>query len=58
MSWKQTKTQEAANKGVGSVMMFTDEWVDAHQPGPSEGPFGKIGERLPNLTLDSSEVSS
>ena len=39
-------------------MMFIDEWVDAHQSGLGEGSLGKIGDTLPILTIDSSEVSS
>ena len=57
MSWKQTQTQEAADEGVESTVIFIDEWVDSHQPGPDEGSSRQI-PNLPNLTLDSREVSS
>ena len=58
MSWKQTKTWAAAYEGVEATVMFTDEWADTHQPGLGEGSSGNIGDILPNLTLNSSEVSS
>ena len=57
MSWKQTQTQEAADEGVEAIVMFTDEWVDAHQSSPDEGLSWQIPD-LPNLTLNSSKVSS
>ena len=56
MSWKQT--QAAADEGVEAAVMFTHEWVEAHQSGPDEGPSRQMGDNLPELTLDSSEVSS
>ena len=34
---EQTQTQEATNEGVEAVVMFMDEWVVSHQPGPHEG---------------------
>ena len=37
MSWKQTQTRVVANEGVEAAVMFTDEWVVAHRPGPNEG---------------------
>ena len=57
MSWKQTKTQEATDEGVEATMMFMDEWATAHRLGPDEGLSRPISS-LPNLTLNSSEVSS
>ena len=52
------QTQEDADEGVEVAVMFTDEWADTHRPGLGEGSSGNIGDSLPNLTLDSSEVSS
>ena len=54
--WKQTQTQAAVDEGVEAAMMFMDEWISAHQAGPNEG----LSQQpiLPNLTLNSSEVSS
>ena len=57
MSWKQTQTQAATDEGVEVVVMFMDEWAVAHRPGPDEGLSRQI-PNLPNLTLNSSEVSS
>ena len=37
MSWKQMQTQAVVDEGVEVVVMFTDEWITAHQPGPDEG---------------------
>ena len=49
---------QAVDEGVESIVMFTDEWVSAHQSGPGEGLSRQIGDDLPNLTLDSREVGS
>ena len=45
MSWKQTQIHTAADEihtaadeGVGAAIMFTHEWVAAHQPVAGEGP--------------------
>ena len=57
MSWKQTQTQAATDEGVEAAMMFTDEWVFTHQPGPDEGSSRQIPSLL-DLTLKSSEASS
>ena len=38
-------------------MMFTYEWVDAHQPGDGEGQSAQTGGNLPTLTLDPTKVS-
>ena len=57
MSWKQTQAQAAADEGVGAAMTFTEEWVDAHQPGDGEGQSTQAGVHLPTLTLNSTEVS-
>ena len=52
------QTQEDANEGIEVAVMFTCEWVGAHQLGLGEVSSRNIGENLPNLTLDSSKVSS
>ena len=57
MSWKQTQAQVAAYDGVGATMMFTEEWVDAGQPGGGDGQSAQAGVDLPTITLDSTEVS-
>ena len=54
--WKQTQTQAAIDEGTEAAMMFTDEWIAAHQSGPDEGSSQQ--PILLNLTLNSSEVSS
>ena len=48
MSWKQTQIHTAADKihtaveeGVGAALMFTHEWVSAHQLVAGEGPSRK-----------------
>ena len=51
------QTHVAADEGVEAVVMFTNEWIAAHQPGPDEGSSQQIPS-LPNLTLNSSKVSS
>ena len=56
MSWK--KTQTSADEGIEVALMFTHEWDEAHHLGPDEGPSRKMGDSLPELTLDSSEMSS
>ena len=58
MSWKQTQIHIAAEEGVGAVLMFTHEWVGAHQPVASEGPYRQVGDSIPDLTLNSTKVSS
>jgi hypothetical protein len=47
----------AADEGVGAAMMFTDQWVDAAQPGVSDGQSAQAGVDLPTFTIDSAEVS-
>ena len=65
MSWKQTQIHiaadeihTAADEGVGVALMFTHEWVSAHQPVAGEGPSRQAGDSIPDLTLNSAEVSS
>ena len=58
MSWKQTQIHIAAEEGVGAALMFTHEWVAAHQPVAGEGPSRQDGDSIPDLTLNSTEVSS
>ena len=65
MSWKQkqihTATDEihkAAEEGVGTALMFTHEWVAAHQPVAGEGPSRQEGDSIPDMTLNYTEVSS
>ena len=50
------QTQEAVDEGVEAAVIFTDEWISAHQPGPDEGLSRQV-PILPNLTLNSNEVS-
>ena len=57
MSWKQTQTQAAADEGVEVIVMFTNEWVATHQPGPDESSSRQIPSP-PDLIVDSREVSS
>ena len=47
----------AADEGVGAAMMFTDQWVDAAQPGVSDGLSAQAGVDLAAFTIDSAEVS-
>jgi hypothetical protein len=47
----------AADEGVGAAMMFTDQWVDAAQPGVFDGQSAQEGLDLPAFTIDSAEVS-
>ena len=54
--WKQMQTQTTVDEGVEAAMMFVDEWIAAHQQGLDEGSSQQ--PILPNLTLNSSEVSS
>jgi len=58
MSWKQTQIHIAAEEGVGAALMFRDEWDAAHQPVAGEGPSRQAGDSIPDLTLNSTEVSS
>ena len=65
MSWKQkqihTTVDEintAAKEGVGAALMFTHEWVSAHQSVAGEGPSRQAGDSILDLTLNSTEVSS
>ena len=65
MSWKQRQIHTAsyeihtaAEEGVGAALMFTHEWVSAHQTVAGEGPSRQEGDRIPDLTLNSTEVSS
>ena len=58
MSWKQTQIHTAAEEGFGVSLMFTHEWVAAHQPVAGEGPSRQEGDSIPDLTLNSTEVSS
>ena len=65
MSWKQTQIHtaadeihKAAKEGVGAALMFTNEWFAAHQPVAGEGPSRQEGDSIPDLTLNSTEVSS
>ena len=37
MSWKQIQTHAAVDEGIEDAMMFMDERVVAHRPGPNEG---------------------
>ena len=57
MSWKQTQAQVATDEGFGAAMVFTDQWVDAAQPGVSDGQSAQAGVDLPTFTIDSAEVS-
>jgi len=65
MSWKQTQIHTAAyeihtaaEEGVGAALMFTHEWDAAHQSVAGEGPSRQAGDNIPDLTLNSTEVSS
>ena len=65
MSWKQTQIHtaadeihKAAEEGVAAALMFTHEWVSAHQPVAGEGPPRQAGDNISDLTLNSTEVSS
>ena len=58
MSWKQTQIHTAAEEGVGAALMFTHEWVATHQPVAGEDPSRQAGDNIPDLTLNSTEVSS
>ena len=49
---------KAAEEGVGVGLMFTHEWVAAYQPVAGEGPSRQEGDNIPDLTLNSTEVSS
>ena len=50
------QTQEVVDEGVEAVVMFTDEWIAAHQSGLDEGSSQQ--PILPNLTLNLSDVNS
>ena len=65
MSWKQTQIHTAAyeihtaaEEGVDAALMFTHEWDAAHQPVAGAGPSRQAGDSIPDLTLNSTEVSS
>ena len=58
MSWTQTQIHTAVEEGVGVALMFTHEWVAAHQPIAGEGPSRQEGNSIQDLTLNSTKVSS